>query len=529
MKPGLPTPPPDDANDPLLAALRQHLGPYGQAPPPAAWAAIRQQLPQPAPVRPWWYRRRLLALLGLLLGLVAVGTLAVRHGLRLPGAGRAGQVALAQPTTGTEPSLPSGIHPAALPKVMNAPLLAGSSAQPATSSHLLPSARRNVLAPGTTTGAPTTFRLASAARSGAARQTRHHRATAPDARQRFSQADKAEVHALAAKPPVSPGAATRALVHSVGSAARLRARARRATTSASHPAPLVGELVSRSTAGRRGRHQPAAPLALAARPHRLVNTAGSTLVDSLQLKQIALAGTGIAAPLPVVLVALPADSVSPAALPERRWSLLLLAGPTVSYRTLGPAPALPASRPDFARLERPALGLGAQVQVRRALTNRWALAVGLGYQEYATQLALTHPDSAAPAVHLRDTYRLLTLPVQLSYRLGAPRGRLSWALLAGAEPGWYQGGRSTEGSTCSCQQQVYPAATLNPYRSWNVALSLGLDLRYQLGGAASRWRWVVQPTGRYVASPFVRSEALGYTSRQPFSLGVLAGFSWDVR
>ena len=206
--------------------------------------------------------------------------------------------------------------------------------------------------------------------------------------------------------------------------------------------------------------------------------------------------------------------------------MLVVAGPTLSYRTLGPAPTLAAGYPDFAHLERPALGLGAQVQMRRVLSGRWALAVGLGYHEYATRLALSVNDSAS--VHQRDTYRLLTLPVQLSYALSVPRGRLAWALLAGAEPGWYQGGRSTEGSTCSCQQQAYSSAAASPYRPWSLALSLGLDLRYQLGGPASRWHWLVQPTGRYVLTPFVRSNAVGYTRRQPFSLGLLTGFSWDL-
>lgn len=209
----------------------------------------------------------------------------------------------------------------------------------------------------------------------------------------------------------------------------------------------------------------------------------------------------------------------------RRWSLLVLAGPTLSYRTLGPAPTLAAQHPDFARLERPALGLGAQVQVRRVLSGRWALALGLGYQEYATRLALVV--DTLP-VHQRDTYRLLTVPVQVSYALGPPRGRLSTALLLGAEPGWYLGGRSTEGSGCGCEQRTYTSAVSSPYRPLSLAFSLGLDLRYRLGRPSSRWQWLVQPTGRYVATPFVRADAVGFTRRQPFSLGLLTGFSWDL-
>jgi hypothetical protein len=215
--------------------------------------------------------------------------------------------------------------------------------------------------------------------------------------------------------------------------------------------------------------------------------------------------------------------------PVRRWSLLLVAGPTLSYRTLGPAPTLAAGHPDFARLERPALGLGAQVQVRRVLSGRWALAAGLGYHEYATRLALSLKDTAYTSIKQRDTYRLLTVPVQLSYALGVPKSRLSKALLLGAEPGWYLGGRSTEGSGCGCEQQAYTSAGGSPYRPLTVAFSLGLDLRLRLGGTGGRWQWLVQPTGRYVATPFVRSDAVGFTQRQPFSLGLLTGFSWDVR
>ncbi len=277
--------------------------------------------------------------------------------------------------------------------------------------------------------------------------------------------------------------------------------------------------------------------------HQLTNkTAINALADSTAGATASLPSSGLpAGPVDLLAWSQPAlllpsvplatltarpDSSKPRQL-ARRWSLLVVAGPTLSYRTLGPAPTLAAGHPDFARLERPALGLGAQVQVRRVLSGRWALAVGLGYHEYATRLALTFKDSVY-SVHQRDIYRLLTVPVQLSYVLGAPKGRLTKGLLLGIEPGWYLGGRSTEGADCGCQQQTY-SATGSPYRTWSLALSLGLDLRYRLGGADSRWQWLVQPTGRYVATPFVRSDAVGFTQRQPWSLGLLTGFSWDVR
>jgi len=232
------------------------------------------------------------------------------------------------------------------------------------------------------------------------------------------------------------------------------------------------------------------------------------------------------AALPASLATRP-DS-SPPARPVRRWALLATAGPTLSYRTIGAAPSALGTRPDLAHLERPALGFGAQVQVRRVLTGRWALAVGLGYQEYATRLALQVHDTLR--VRQRDTYQLLTIPVQLSYALGTPRGHLAKALLLGAEVGWYRGGRSTEDNAGNYQQQTYTAtATDSIYAAKTLALSLGFDLRYRLGGPASRWQWLVQPTARYVLTPFVQPNKAGFSPRQPFSLGLFTGFSWDIR
>ena len=120
------------------------------------------------------------------------------------------------------------------------------------------------------------------------------------------------------------------------------------------------------------------------------------------------------------------DSVPPAIPRARRWSVLVLAGPTLSYRTLGPAPTLAAQHHDFARLERPALGLGAQVQVRRVLSGRWALAAGLGYHEYATRLALGVVDTSGRSprsVRQRDVYRVRTLPQRSRQRDTGPIAR----------------------------------------------------------------------------------------------------------
>lgn len=232
------------------------------------------------------------------------------------------------------------------------------------------------------------------------------------------------------------------------------------------------------------------------------------------------------------------------------------AGPSLSYRRL-PQPS--AGGPsDVAQLERPGLGWGAQVQGRRVLSGRWALAAGLGYQQYATRLDPQQSGSTAASAFLgnksaaaspvRDTYNVLVMPVQLSYALGAAGPRWQVAALGGVEPGRYLGGRSTRDSAASYDanannlpstsvpptsttvafgQRSYASAAASPYRAWNLGLSLGLDLRYRLA-PAGRWQLLAQPTGRYVISPFARAAAADY-SRQPFSFGVLMGLSWDVK
>lgn len=575
--------PDDEATDPLLAGLRQRLGDYGQAPPPGAWAAIQQRIHPAPPPAPWWRRRHLLAVLGLLLGcLLLPSKLGKWAGLRLM---HERSIAAKHPSlkhtasrfspanASDNPAVsPAANHAAAIPAT-EAGALPGSATR---SSAFLPTLKASVAA---TLSLATKTTAAPAAHAASSKLiNRNKQRTAASA---FVAGASHRGHQLQRlRATTGEGHKTRAqrpgrwpapeLAESVELAA-LTARAKRLGTSAVaiQRAALPGIQTRRSRAAEATALRPATALAVAAGPatglasekSRAVQQArharqapGSSAIHSLPAAAAEVpAATDAAAgflpslfqpagpldlvaprlpglPLPAAgplatLVARP-DS-APAALPVRRWALLVLAGPTVSYRTLGPAPTLAAGHPDFARLERPALGLGAQVQVRRVLSGRWALAVGVGYHEYATRLALSLKDTFS--LHQRDTYRLLTVPVQLSYALGVPKSRLSKALLLGAEPGWYLGGRSTEGSGCGCEQRAYASAAGSPYRSLSVAFSLGLDLRYRLGGAGGRGQWLVQPTGRYVATPFLGSDAGGFTTRQPFSLGLLTGFSWDVR
>lgn len=580
-----PTPPrpDDDASDPLLAALRQRLGDYGQAPPPGAWAAIREQLPPP---RPWWQRTQPLLFL---LGLLFASTIAIWRGQLAQWS----QGAIASQRKGSEaakysfiaPSLPRDanrkIAPVKLPSVAvaSAPTSSPQVAAPFSTnvdSAVTLSATNSFAKPTTPLNAPVyspTGRPAHGGKTAAAFAGKRpvdagpidylaHRkqvlkrpalAHASTHRQKpsISSAELAveqesRVEELVKPDSISPDAAS-----SVAASRSATSHSKRHHVWASgsflpkgilkrHRSAPIGTALSQ--VGRRARIHLATHLATTdaqlqprlgssepvSGPHTLVRP---NQVDSLALRTAALAPL---LPLPQPVLTTRVDSAWPTLPRARRWSVLVLAGPTLSYRTLGPAPTLAARHPDFARLERPALGLGTQVQVRRVLSGRWALAAGLGYHEYATRLAIGIVDTSGRSprsVRQRDVYRVLTLPVQVSYALGVPRQRLTWGLLLGMEPTWYLGGRSTEGSDCGCQQRAYPAdsAKTSPYRSSALALSLGLDLRYRLGGPASRWRWVVQPTARYIITPFVRSDATGFTRRQPFSLGLLTGFSWDLR
>lgn len=242
----------------------------------------------------------------------------------------------------------------------------------------------------------------------------------------------------------------------------------------------------------------------------------------------------------------------------RRWTVQLLAGPALTYRRLGAAggtagPTGGASPTanfldrtgaavSVPALERPAAGFGAQVQVRRELSGRWALSTGLGYHEYATALALTtvavtagttppfptslpsNNDSSAAGYHLRDTYRFLTVPARFSYRLGTGGRHFGFGLLAGADVALYLGGATTEGSTCGCATQPW-GRTGSPYRPFSLALSLGADLRYRL---APRWELLAQPTATYFPASLARPVS-GFVPRYLLGGSTLLGFSYGLR
>ncbi|WP_375417616.1 hypothetical protein [uncultured Hymenobacter sp.] len=563
-----------DNPHPLDEALRRHLSSYGETPSPQVWASVRAQLPgQPtAGPMPRWRRpaRRLSLLLGLLLGLL----LSLGAGVWLltdpvnPLARRPGPLA-------TKRSQPTDAQRRPLLATAQPNLTAGSNsgqsdADLATS---LPPAEREAspeAAPGALTHPNKQLRAAkSAAKAPLGQAGLMARArlrpgalgplTAPGDGS-AQTASRAALSTLSKRPTRRPGNSptppTLPEAAASGSAGQPAPESDQAAVTARTLRPTAPE-----TPGTAGSGTPslgpddeaevneAEPLPTTQSPAQL------PLAERLASRQVAMLQAGPLGTRPEAL-ALPLDSAGPpAAAKRRRWALQAVAGPTLSYRTLRqPWRAGPA---ELTQLERPGLGWGAQVQLRRVLSGRWALAAGLGFQQYATQSAQVESSSnvsyvvwraASTVAPRRDTYNLLVAPVQVSYALGSFGPRWQVAAVAGIEPGRYLGGRSAAFGNASALdnisppaasptpngmptsfnfgQRTYTGAETSPYRAWNLGLSLGLDLRYRLG-PASRWQLLAQPTVRGLVSPFAQANAPDY-SRRPFSLGGLAGLSWDV-
>ncbi|MBO2008173.1 hypothetical protein [Hymenobacter negativus] len=384
-----------------------------------------------------------------------------------------------------------------------------------------------------------------------------------------------EVAANLSKKPgtTSPWTAAKTAAATRQSAARRAPGASIAATALSRQSakrqPLTGptarDIAARSAAARvqsaTGQPAAAAPAAsVDGVPEATVKSFSSTGLatasgpDWLQARAVALQlAAGPALPQPQAATVAPNE---PPASVRPRWAVQVLAGPALTYRQLsspasgGIGTTSPSSSPgtsfssrtssttSVAELERPALGSGFQVNVRRSLTERWTLSAGLGYAEYATRLALqqvhvttrvgsvanTAPsqDSATTSIHRRDTYRFVTLPLRVGYaRPLTPRW--SVGLLAGADVAVYIGGSSTEGSTCACQTQSW-GLTGSPYRRVSVGASLGAEVRYRLNG---RWELLAQPTATYMLTPLAQSTT-AYSRRHLLGGTALLGASYTL-
>jgi hypothetical protein len=601
-----------DPQHPLDEALRRQLAEYGQAPGPAVWAGVRRNLPGATPLRPRWRRKRTLLLLVALLP-VFIGTLFLfrTHNNPLASSTPNGPVSSARRGKETVISRPEKTatlattnqqetSPSVAPKVSVAtqPSAVGPETVSATESGEA-AGREEAKTTDVAVSRPRQTPLSASRQPmvAAARPAKHSAVAIASAAGRIDSWRHTAAVALVGRSQAAARSATRPAGSSIsstrtasesGAVAVVRSRGeatapsatpiltglnngiadnaaagkdlaavQRAQKPGSQPVAVdVAETISEDGLQQpRGQTSPAETVVMnAGSPFEAAAGRAAIARLSSRSKLQVLPGR----PLPAPLAAGP-DSARAVGSAPRRWAAQVVAGPTLSYRTLN-QPLVP-NPADASRLERPATGMGAQVQLRRTLSGRLALATGLGYQQYASRLDLevvTNPSrgssvvtTVVQSVHRRDTYNLLVAPVQLSYALGVG-GRWQVAVLGGFEPALYLSGLSTDAAASPLAnapvstpnpsstpnsspttysydytQRIYSGPAASPYRAWSLGLSLGLDLRLR-PTPASRWQLLVQPVGRYIATPFMRETATDY-SRRPFSVGVLGGFSWDLR
>jgi hypothetical protein len=269
---------------------------------------------------------------------------------------------------------------------------------------------------------------------------------------------------------------------------------------------------------------------------------GTTSIDLLVLRRVAVAAATF--PLPDPHLRADTSIAKPVVRPLRRWSIQVLAGPIRSYRQLGNEEftlwGSTASLPPFpnrlgpgaaaanrrAEYEKPGTGWSLQLQMQRVLTGRWSLSVGVGYQEYAVEslypvvpFVIIPSGGLAPPYTSRDTYRFVSVPVRVSYTLGYV-GPVRYGLLAGPDLALYVGGTS---AGTGLSPQAWDTAG-SPYRPLHVALSAGLDLRYQLGPGL---QGIVQPNVTTYLTSLTKPET-GLAPRHLQGVGILVGLSYGL-
>lgn len=610
---------PDLDSEELDDVLRRRLADYGQEPPPELWASIRQQLPPPVAVPRRRWRR--VAGAGLLLTLLLFVVVTVSNWPKRPTQPAPGvatgtteptstrDAAHLQPATSSgkafSPNGPGPTRTNATPAVASAATTSAPVAGAPSGATPPPAGQA---AASTTAGAATAKASApTTSATGALVPTlaAAHAATPERANNRTLAVvtGSAQVvtvgRARRTKRRGSPLWATaNAGRGSISSQPSLRkgawlqnglpgsiAPVEQTTAAASASPPDHGQVVSYPpTPASPGAFSAATTAAstteltanqvgrLATKPRTTAfRQAGSSSIRRSQSDTLGQATswdllTARLVPLPLVAGATPATpqpvavELSPLPAPVLpRWTVQLLAGPALTYRYLGTAPAqasAPAPGLDgiantvfdpaantlstkaLVELERPALSGGGHVTIRRALTPHWSLSAGLGYSEYATRLALQQvsnvaaaarfsnnsrsPDSLATAIHRRDSYRFFTIPLRVGYAW-TPATRWQVGVLAGADAAFYRGGRSSEGSPCACQTQTW-AATGSPYRPFSLGASVGAEVRYHV---AVRWELLVQPTATYLLTPLARPNQ-PYQPRHLFGATALLGVSYEL-
>ncbi|MDF7810873.1 outer membrane beta-barrel protein [Hymenobacter sp. YC55] len=506
--------------------LRRKLEDYGSPPPESVWAGIRQQVPVKR--RRWWRGGLVVLLLTGIVAYLAINTRTWRQET-----GKHAASSRSEYATGITSS--STTHLA-------------DSAHPATPATKPISAQESTTATSATyiaLSSPTAQTASENAPSGS--QVSRRKQTASD----VTLAAPKLPHRLSLAQAVTDSSAQ--LINEPASTTTKRRVTPSETLRPTRNQPLrqqTGKLVASSSAKQGSVSRSVNKVSLAAsaaKSTRLpVNAVQKSVVEASTARILSLAtqsatsGLGAEAQVafkPIYLHRLPfgepvvqpvaVDSVAKA--PRfQRWSVEVLAGPAVSYRRLG---ATHDSTPgnQLRQLERAALTYAAQAQLRYAFTPRLAVSVGLGYTQYATQLNYVlrrrgANDSLLNTEELEryDTYRYLTVPVQVRYMLGQ-QGRFQYSVLGGGSLGLYVGGRTSVGTACACEQQRWTSAN-SPFQPVSLAIKGGFEVRYLL---APGWSVLAQPYFQYGIQNISKPET--GPSRYPFVGGLLTGFSYNLR
>ncbi|MBD2720541.1 hypothetical protein [Hymenobacter armeniacus] len=575
----------DREPDDLYDALRRRLADHGQEPPAPLWANIRAQLPPPvaAPqLRKRSHKRTAAALLLLLLAVVGtVGWQWWRVGQRRELAQQAArradqqnQLATVQPGTAQAPDAArsgsasegpvAGVAPASDAASSSAPTSATPAVAAAGEAAPGTATPRNAVAgdgtgpvsgPGSTGAVVASGAITAASRPAVKTATGRTEGIAMVGRsarkRRFAAAlvkpaTEDQEAASAARPgpagrPVNVAAVTVAVVAPRAAASEEAGRMNDIGATPGSQSGLAN--------GEMGSTQAAADAGISSR-----EAASSTWTSPLALRRATLSPVEMAA----LRLALPADTLPRLpAVPVRRWAVQVVGGPAYTYRHLSQSNDLAYNAPssptpntirsfDTAgsvreQQEQAGTGLALALQVRRVLSGRWSLSAGLGYQEYALQRTYDEVKaitSSIPPVVVsnprppvttyvftqstyRDTYRFLTVPVRLSYVLGATK-KLSYAFSGGADAAFYLGGNSA-GSDAA--RHAWGPGADGPNRALNLSLSGGLDVRYRV---APRLELLAQPSATYFLNSLAKPVS-GLTPRHLLGAGVLLGVSYDWR
>ncbi|WP_157530531.1 hypothetical protein [Hymenobacter norwichensis] len=499
--------------------LRRKLEEYGSPPPESVWAGIRQQVPNRR--RRWW-RGALLVLL--LVGTVSYLTISTRT---------------QRPTPISTPAAVATVSPGAQ---ADASVSSGSSSRPQSAAAQAPStglspntgAAPSLATPETQPGtnvatqetAPTASRQADrgliAGRLTDPTGKAPRQVLAPDsATQPQSEASGATLAAtsttsegrkqhkaragvaLVVLPKQYPNPTRRQIP-----AASLETTYAEPTNKETHPEQ---EAAKNLTAGLSSE---GAAYGSSSLPTNQTTLFGGRLLPLLVRLQL----PGLPLPRPTAVLVPEVRQPQPI---KPNWAIQALGGPTVSYRKLG------ANVRRVEQLERPAAGYGMQLGVARTLTPRLSLSVGVGYTEVAASLylRLQKADSVPLVItRLRDYYRLLTVPMEAHYLLGATT-RWRYGVQAGVAPALLLSARTTEGGACNCQQQQWqPSDSTRRFRQLNLTLTAGAFVGYQ--AAPGLWL-TLRPQAQYFLNS-ITDPTSGRAARHPWSVGVQGGISFDL-